>query len=126
MVAMRQLSSSASVHDCLSPVDGTRLGGTDSPSIEALMTLLWATHLIEKEIEQQATAPKLDAATEVRQACMELDDLFKRRDLSGKRVVSFVSQSHGGKIADSGISLGADQKTMESQKSLDGWRTAFQ
>lgn len=40
MVAMRQLSSSASVHDCLSPVDGTRLGGTDSPSIEALMTLL--------------------------------------------------------------------------------------
>jgi len=90
------------------------------------MTLLWATHVIEKEIEQQAMAPKLDAATEVRQACMELDDLFKRRDLSGKRVVSFVSQSHGGKIADSGISLGADQKTMESQKSLDGWRTAFQ
>jgi transcriptional activator HAC1 len=126
MVAMRRLSSSASVRDCLSPVDGSRLGGTDSPSIEALMTLLWATHVIEKEIEQQAMAPKLDAATEVRQACMELDDMFKRRDLSGKRVVSFVSQSHGGKIADLGISLGADQKTRESQKSLDGWRTAFQ
>jgi len=83
------------------------------------MTLLWAIHVIEKEREQKLMAPELDAATEVRQACMELEEMFRQREMSGKRVVSFVASQS---ITPSREVAGWAR---ESQKSLEGWSTAF-
>ena len=107
MVAMRSASEQQLTRDCLTGVDASgRFDGRSSPSVESLMTLLWAINVIEKERLQMT--PKLDAATEVSQACRELDDLFRSREM--KRV-SFVSD-------------GSDSMGL-GQKSLDGWRTAF-
>ena len=120
MEQLRSASKQQLSNDCLSSADAGRFGAMESPSVEALMTLLWATHVIDREREMNAKATELDAATEVRQACMELDLLFRQqRNMSGKSVVSFVSQSSH--IAENSR-LG--QKTPESQKSLEGWRTA--
>jgi len=106
MVAMRSASEQQLANDCPTGVDASnRLDGSNSPSVESLMTLLWAINVIEKEREH--ATPELDAATQVRQACRELDVLFRRRELPG---VSFV--------------LGADEGRA-SQKSLEGWCTAF-
>jgi len=107
MVAMRS-ASEQQLPDCLSNVDANRPDRVNSPSIETLMTLLWAITVIEKERAQ--TTPKLDAAAEVRQACMELDELFRAREMKGARGVSFVQ--HG--------DAGSDYR-----QKLDGWRTAF-
>ena len=106
MVAMRS-ASEQQLRDCLSSVDASRFEKGNSPSVEALMTLLWAIHVIEKERELET--PKLDAATVVRQSQGELDELFRLRDLKG---VSFVPH-------------GREMDSDHSQKSLDGWRTAF-
>jgi len=73
------------------------------------MTLLWAITVIERERGQET--PKLDAAAEVRQSNVELEELFRPREIRGDRGVSFVP--HGRE----GGALG--------KKSLDGWRTAF-
>jgi transcriptional activator HAC1 len=75
------------------------------------MTLLWAITVIEKERGQET--PKLDAATEVRQSDMELEELFRLREIRGDRRVSFVPH---GREAEAGA-LG--------KKSLEGWRMAF-
>jgi len=75
------------------------------------MTLLWAITVIEKERAQMT--PKLDAAAEVRQACMELDELFRARDIKGVKGGSFVQ--HGGVEG-----VGSDYR-----QKLDDWRTAF-
>jgi len=83
------------------------------------MTLLWAIHVIEKEREEKLMSPELDAATEVRQACMELEEMFRQREVSGKGVISFVASqpiSHRREVAG---------WARESQKSLEGWSTAF-
>ena len=109
MVAMRSASEQQLTRDYLTGVDVSgRFDGRNSPSVESLMTLLWAVNVIEKERLQKT--PKLDAATEVRQACRELDDLFRPRELRG---VSFASD-------------GSDTMGFGGQKSLDGWRTAFE
>jgi len=81
MVAMRLASEQPLINACSSSVDASRSAGAEkSPSLEALMTLLWATHSISKENirrEQQ----QLDVTTEIRQACDELDGLFRQRKM---------------------------------------------
>ena len=106
MVAMR-LASEQPAQDCLSNADAGHYGGANSPSVEALMTLLWAITVIERERGQET--PKLDAAAEVRQS-MELEELFRPREM---RSVSYVP--HGREAEGGGM----------GQKSLDGWRLAF-
>ncbi|RDL41639.1 Uncharacterized protein BP5553_01618 [Venustampulla echinocandica] len=111
MVAMRSASEQQLSHDCLpSVVASVRRERSNSPSVEALMTLLWATYVIEREQEQEAlkTTTQPDAAAEVRQACRELDELFRTRDIKP------VSYGLGGGAL--GGALG--------KKSLDDWRTA--
>jgi hypothetical protein len=108
MVAMRLASEQQLTHDCLSRVDASRLDRANSPNVEALMTLLWAIQCFEKE--RGRIAPKLDAATEVRQAIGELDELFRHKDVMG---LSFVPHGRGG------------DSTGVKAKSLEGWRTAF-
>jgi transcriptional activator HAC1 len=104
MVAMR-LASEQQLQDCLSNADASHYGGSNSPSVEVLMTLLWAITVIEKERGQET--PKLDAAADVRQSEMELEELFRPREIRGdKRGVSFVP--HGREVT--------------GQKSLEGWR----
>jgi transcriptional activator HAC1 len=104
MEAMRLASEQPAAQDCLSNV-GASHGGANSPSVEVLMTLLWAITVIKREQGQET--PKLDAAAEVRQS-MELEELFRPREMRG---VSYVP--HGRE--DGGL----------GQKSLDGWRLAF-
>jgi len=118
MEAMRS-ASEQQLPACLSAADASRPGRSESPSVEALMTLLWAIQVMEKErMRTTRSTPELDAATEVRQACVELDEMFRRRDMNGKGVVAFLktSQPHHDAVGGWG---------QESQKSLDGWRTAF-
>jgi len=105
MVAMR-LASEQQLQDCLSNADAGHYGGSNSPSVEVLMTLLWAITVIEKERGQEA--PKLDAAAEVRQSEVELQELFRPREIRGGRGVSFVPP-HG-------------REAEMGQKSLEGWR----
>jgi transcriptional activator HAC1 len=108
VVAMRSASEQQLTHDCLSGVDASvRHVGASSPSVESLMTLLWAIHVIEKEREQKEKAPKLDAATEVRQACGELDELFRPRN-----------------ITQNGVSYLSGERATR-KKSLEDWRMAF-
>jgi transcriptional activator HAC1 len=107
MVAMR-LASEQQLQDCLSNADASHDRG-DSPSVEVLMTLLWAITVIEKERGQET--PKLDAAAEVRQSDMELEELFRLREIRGDRGISFVT--HGREAGAMG------------RKSLEGWRTVF-
>jgi len=102
MVAMR-LASEQQLQDCLSNADAGHYGGSNSPSVEVLMTLLWAITVIERERVERQETPKLDAAADVRQS-MELQELFRPRELRG---VSFVP--HG---REAGV----------GQKSLEGWR----
>lgn len=106
MVAMR-LASEQQLQECLSNADAGHYGGSNSPSVEVLMTLLWAITVIEKERVERQETPKLDAAAEVRQS--ELEELFRPREIRGdRRGVSFVP--HGRQAG----ALG--------QKSLEGWR----
>ena len=107
MVAMR-LASEQQLQDCLSHADASRRSGASPPSVEVLMTLLWAITCIEKEMGQ--ATPKLDAAAEldVRQSEMELQEWFRPRVVSERRI-SFVQH-------------GRDAETALAKKSLDGWR----
>jgi transcriptional activator HAC1 len=108
MVAMRSASEQQLTHDCLSGVDAShRPGEKNSPSVESLMTLLWAINVISKEQNSQKDIPELDVATEIRQACLELDEMFRPREMRGARQFSLVP--------DGGVT---------GQKSLNGWRTA--
>jgi transcriptional activator HAC1 len=111
MVAMR-LASEQQLQDCLSNVDASHDRG-NSPRVEVLMTLLWAITVIEKERGQET--PKLDTAAEVRQSDMELEELFRLREIRGDRRVSFVP--HGREAEAEAGALG--------KKSLEGWRMAF-
>ncbi len=90
MVAMRSASEQQLSTDCLTRADVNR-DGRDSPSMEVLMTLLWAITVIEKERGQQA--PELDAASGVGRSRVELEDLFRPRHL---RLFSSVGGGVGG------------------------------
>ncbi len=105
MAAMRLASEQQLARDCLNGVGSSdRHDVGNSPSIESLMTLLWATNVFERERQR---TPKMDVSTEVRQACSELDNLFVTREVAGVRRVSLVE-------------AGLESR----QKSLDGWRMA--
>ncbi|PQE30116.1 bZIP transcription factor protein [Rutstroemia sp. NJR-2017a WRK4] len=99
--AMRLLSEQKLVRDCLSSAGECDLrDGDKSPSIESLMTLLWAIKVIEKE--QALPTPKPDAVMEgAGQACDELKNLFGLREVSGaSSTVSFaLASSEVGGIA---------------------------
>lgn len=106
MVSMRLASEQQLVPACQSSVDASRsAGGQNSPSIEALTTLLWATHVIAKE-DAEGHVQQVDVTTEIRQACDELDGLFRQGKARGTRAPA---------------GRGSDAK---AQKSLDGWRLA--
>ena len=72
MVAMRSASEQQLSNDCLSGVDGNQ--GAKSPSVESLMTLLWAIKVISGE--QKETSG--DVTTGIRQVCGELNEMFGR------------------------------------------------
>jgi len=76
MVAMRSASEQQLIRDCPSGVGLCERRDENSPTMEPLMTLLWVTRVFDDERRRQ-TAPELDTATQVRQACDELDDLFR-------------------------------------------------
>jgi len=107
MVAMR-LASEQQLHDCLSSADASRHDLGNSPSVEALMTLLWAIHVIEKEREQNT--PKLDAAVEEGQAMELTFGPIKLRE----REVSYVEHGRGAMVGSG-----------RSEKSLGDWRPVF-
>lgn len=108
MAAMRLQSEQQLTHDCLTGVGARdRYDEGNSPTLEALMTLLWAVQVFEKNRDR---IPQLGAATEIRQELEELDSgLFRLRKIKDARGVSFVS---------------GRSRTMEP-KSSQGWRTAF-
>ena len=82
---------------------------SDSPSLESLMTLLWATRVFEKNHRHRV--PELDTATtEAARSGGELGDLLRAREVAGKEGVIFRS-------AEAGRQFG--------QKSLDDWCLAF-
>jgi len=89
-----------------------------SPTVETLMTLLWAVKVIDQENRQRPKALEVNAAAEVRQACGELDDMLRRRGKLGSTGDMEFSLSRSG--GDDGI-MGTI-----SQKSLgDYWCSAF-
>ncbi|EHL01185.1 putative transcriptional activator hac1 [Glarea lozoyensis 74030] len=115
MAAMRSASEQQLIHDCLSDVDvSVRREDGNSPSVERLMTLLWTIHVIEKERTQKTT--KLDAATEVRQACDRLDMFRPEND------VSFSSSTSG---TENGMDGLREEHEALGKKSLADWRMAF-
>lgn len=107
--AMRLLSEQKLVRDCLSSAGECDLrDGDKSPSIESLMTLLWAIKVIEKE--QAQTTPKPDAVMEAGQACDELKNLFGLREVSGaSSTVSFA-------LASSAVGGIAGEKSWEARR----------
>jgi transcriptional activator HAC1 len=107
MEAMRLASEQQLTRDCLTGAGGCgSLDEDHSPSLESLTTLLWATHVFEKNRQR---APEPDIATEVKQACRELEELLRPREVIG-RGISFQMSRGGGK---------------SGQKAMDGWRPAF-
>lgn len=110
MVAMR-LASEQQLSNCFSSVGPSCHELGSSPSVEALMTLLWAIHVIEKEREN--TLPKLDVAMDEEQ---EAEFAFRPSTIKRReREVSYVKHGRRGPMAGSG----------RSKKSLGDWRPAF-
>jgi len=106
MGAMRLASEQQLLaRDCLSGgVDACDRSREQEPSMECLMTLLWATDVIDRELKLQDQAlevGEVDPATEIRQACRELDELFKTRSMRrtdhARQEVSFVEHDKGGR-----------------------------
>jgi hypothetical protein len=69
--------------------------------MECLMTLLWATYVIDREQKRQDQALRVEAAgavAELRRACRELDELFRARNVSMRKRqwVSFVERAGDG------------------------------
>jgi transcriptional activator HAC1 len=105
MAAMRSVSEQQLTRDCLTGVGACDRRDVDnSPSLEALMTLLWAIHVFEKKRERM---PEPDVTMDSRQVCGELEGLFRPREIGGLRGFSYVSSVGG----------------TPGQKSLEGWRT---
>jgi transcriptional activator HAC1 len=120
MGAMRSASEQQlSARDCLKGGDaGSRDRSRGSePSMECLMTLLWATDVIDREMKRQDQTLMIegvDPAMEIRQACRELDELFKTRSMRRIKSGRFSYASRGR------FSGSAAQKLYE-----DHWSMAF-
>ena len=104
MEAMRSQSDQKRTRDCLSGLirDG------ETPSLEALMTLVWAIHVFEKKREH-GVHDEVNGAVDGRQASELWYDSFREREAG----VKGLWLSSGGEV---GGALG--------QKSLEGWRPA--
>lgn len=116
MEQMRSASEQQLSNVCLSNVDASVRDERNSPSVFSLMTLLWTIHVIERERTQKTT--KLDAATEVRQACDKLGNLFSTQEIETQS--SFPSVTSTTTTTTSEELYG--DKAM-GKKSLEGWRT---
>jgi len=96
LVALRSASEQKLARDCLNGVTACDLRDNgESPSVETLMTLLWAIKVIAKEQARQT--PKLDAAAEVGQA-WKLDNMFRLREMTKHDGISLVSSRESGTI----------------------------
>jgi transcriptional activator HAC1 len=88
MVAMRSASEQQFFHSRISGNEG-RQGENRSPSVESLMTLLWAIKMISEEERSRREVPQLDVATEIRQVCEELHGMFGRSKRTKRDTRSF-------------------------------------
>lgn len=99
LVALRSASEQKLARDCLNGVTACDLRDNgESPSVETLMTLLWAIKVIAKEQARQT--PKLDAAAEVGQA-WKLDNMFRLREMTRRAKhdgISLASSRDSGTI----------------------------
>jgi len=109
MVAMR-LASEQQLQDCFSSADLSCRELGNSPSLEALMTLLWAIHCIEKERDQDTLLLRLNVAVEGER---DMGLAFRPTNKIREREISYAK--HGGSTMGSG----------RSKKSLGDWRPAF-
>lgn len=101
--------------DCLSSAGANRHSMGNSPSVEALMTLCWAIHVIEKELRLENT-PKLGADMEGGQTAeLTFRPTTKVRERDGDSF-SFVRDGRRGSM-----SSGSGR----SKKSLGDWRPVF-
>jgi len=92
--------------------------GANEPSIECLMTLLWATHMFDRERQRLEHAEEVDAVTEIRQASGELEELFRTRNMRMPKRERFFLVGEERR--------GTGQRPREVQKSFeDYWRLAF-
>jgi hypothetical protein len=124
MGAMRSASEQQLLaRDCLcgdsEACDWSR--GPGEPSMECLITLLWATYVIDRErqqLEYALQAEDVDTTTAIRQASEELDELLRARNMRvpKRERVSFVSEGQEG----TGVGPRGAQKSFE-----DYWRLAF-
>jgi hypothetical protein len=102
MGALRSASEQQlSARDCLESGDEDSLNRRRGlePSMECLMTFLWATDVIDREMKRQDQAfmmEEVDPAIEIRQACRELDDLFKIRNVRPTKNGPFSYLIRGG------------------------------
>jgi transcriptional activator HAC1 len=90
MAVMRLASEQQLTHDCLTGVGSSdRIDGRESPSLESLMTLLWATKVFMKRSNTEQVG---------RRDSRELDNLFSSREVMGMgtRGISFISDRGSG------------------------------
>ena len=105
MEAMRSQSEQQPTRNCLSGAGASDSRDVvNSPSLETLITLLWAIRVFERK---RGHTFELNVAMDGRQAS-ELDGLFRPIEFDGLEGLPPVSE--GGELG---------------QKSLSGWRTAF-
>jgi transcriptional activator HAC1 len=90
MGAMRSASEQQLLaRDCFSGSETSRNPSqVEGPSIECLMTLLWATKVIDRELQQDQSSEEIGTASAVKQASWELDRLFRARPVGKKSVRS--------------------------------------
>ena len=108
MEAMRSAASEQQLAlDCLIGARAVdRRDGSNSPSMESLATLLWATHVFERN---RRKALELGHMAEIRQDGSELGELLGAREVAGKGSVFLWS-------------FGGERM---GEKSLDDWSLAF-
>jgi len=112
MGAMRSASEQQLLaRDCLSGVDTRDPRQGMESSMECLMTLLWATRVIDRERQKQEKASRREEGGAVRQACMELDELFRIRTVRRR---GEILVGDDGNMVDHGHS--------RAEKSLEDWR----
>jgi transcriptional activator HAC1 len=112
MEQMRR-ASEQQLPDCLFSASANRQKLGNSPSVEALMTLCWAIHVIEKELRLENT-PKLGADMEEGQAV----ELTFRPTIEIREREEFPFVKHGRRG-----SMGSGSG--RSKKTLGDWRPVF-
>jgi transcriptional activator HAC1 len=101
MAAMRLQSEQQFSRDGMTDAGALERCGDDSPSLEALMTLLWAIHIFEKKREGTPGPLPIES-----RELGELDGILRTRESGGLKGFPHLS---------------LDQRTT-GRKSLEGWR----